>query len=215
MQTTASGPTPAYANAGLRLRQTLDPGSAEVILDVRPDGGIEFMTRFATGGSTTFIAGGSATFPIWLRLTRRDGLVTGYTSADGSSWTAVGSTGAPAGDAFIGLAVTSHDPSTRDKATFAHIGLWRLAPGWSQQDVGAVGLAGSATTTDDIFTVTGAGADIWGSADGFDAATQSVSGTATMIARVVDETNTDMFAKAGLTMGRLAPDDDCRPVSVS
>ena len=216
VRNTATGSTSTFAKAGLMIRQTLDPSAPEVILDVRPGGTIEFMTRSVAGGPTAFVAGGSASFPVWLRLARRDNLVTGYTSTDGSSWTTIGSTNAPTGDAFVGIAVTSHDPSARDLATFAHLGLWRLPLGWSQRDVGAVGRGGSATATDGVFTVAGAGSDIWGSADAFNAVTQSLSGNATMIARVVDQEHTHMFAKAGLTMGATAPDSariilDTRP----
>ena len=206
VQNAAAGGTSTYAKAGLMLRQTLDAGSPDVILDVRPGGGIEFMTRSVAGGSTRFIAGGSTPFPVWLRLTRRGDLVTGSSSSDGTSWTAIGSTSAPTGDAFVGLAVTSHDTSARDKASFTHVGLWRLPQGWTQQDVGAVGRAGHAIATGNVFTVSGAGADIWGPADAFDAVTQPVGGNATIVARVVDETHTHMFAKAGITMGLLAPD---------
>ena len=206
VRNTASGGTSSYAKAGLMIRQSLDPESPDVILDVRPGGGIEFMSRSVAGGPTTFVAGGSTSFPVWLRLTRRGGTVTGYTSGDGVAWTAIGSTSAPAGDALAGFAVTSHDTAARAQASFAYAGLWRLPVGWSQQDVGAVGRSGSATATDDVFSVTGAGADMWGSADAFDAVTRPVGGSATIVARVVDETYTHMFAKAGIAMGLLAPD---------
>lgn len=201
-----TGGTSPYAKAGLMIRQSLDPGAPEVILDVRPGGGIEFMTRSLTGGQTAFLAGGGTMFPVWLRLTRRGGTVTASTSSDGNSWTTVGSTNGPAGDALIGLAVTSHDNSARDSAAFSNLGLWRLPGGWSQQDIGAVGRNGTATAGDDVFTVTGAGSDIWGTADAFDAVTQTAAGDTTIIARVVDETNTHMFAKAGIAMGLLSTD---------
>ena len=203
---TLTGPAHPYAKAGLMIRQSLDAGSPEVILDVRPGGGVEFMTRAAIGGQTAFVAGATTSFPVWLRLSRRDGTVTGSLSSDGVSWTAIGATSAATGDALIGFAVTSHDNSTRDAASFSKVGLWRLPSGWSQQDVGATGRSGTATATSGAFTVTGAGSDIWGTADSFDAVTQAVSGNATIVARVVDETNTHMFAKAGIAMGLLAPD---------
>ena len=216
VQNTASSPTNTYAKAGIMLRQTLRPSAADVVLDVRPAGGIEFMTRSATGAATTFIAGGTTTFPVWLKLSRRGDAVAGYTSSDGSAWTAIGGTPAPTGDALVGFAVTSHDTSARDAGTFSNIGLWRLPSGWTQHDVGAVGLAGTATATDGVFTVAGAGADIWGSADAFNAVTQMVTGNTTIVARVAGEQNTNTFAKAGLTMGGLAPDEarvilDVRP----
>src|SRR5215471_11757632 len=52
--------TNPFAKAGVMIRQTLDPSSPEAIVDVKPDGGIEFMTRTVQGGETTFVAGGSA-----------------------------------------------------------------------------------------------------------------------------------------------------------
>jgi len=44
--------TSPFAKTGVMIRQTLDPGSPEVILDVKPDGGIEFMTRSSQGAQT-------------------------------------------------------------------------------------------------------------------------------------------------------------------
>jgi hypothetical protein len=41
------------------IRGSLDPGSQHVILDVKPDGAYEFMTRSTPGGDTRFVAGGS------------------------------------------------------------------------------------------------------------------------------------------------------------
>jgi hypothetical protein len=38
-----------FAKGGLMIRQTLDPASPHVLLDVKPDGTIEFMTRSAAG----------------------------------------------------------------------------------------------------------------------------------------------------------------------
>ena len=38
---------------------------------------------------------------------------------------------------------------------------------WQHGDIGAVGRAGSATYSDGVFSVTGSGADIWGTADAF------------------------------------------------
>jgi len=111
--------TGSFAKAGVMLRETTSAGSAHVILDVRPDGSIEFMTRSATGGATSFIAGGSQASPQWLKLARSGGTVTGSVSANGSTWTTVGSTPTSmSASANIGLAVTSHDTSTLNTSTF-------------------------------------------------------------------------------------------------
>ena len=81
------------------------------------------MTRNATGTPTSFIAGGTVTFPIWLKLARSGSVVTGYTSSDGTAWATVGSTTLSiSSNALMGLAVTSHDPSVLNSATFHSIG---------------------------------------------------------------------------------------------
>jgi hypothetical protein len=56
--------------------------------------------------------------------------------------------------------------------------------GWSSQDVGAVSAAGSFSESAGAFTVTGSGADIWGSADEFHFVYKQWTGDGTLIARV-------------------------------
>jgi regulation of enolase protein 1 (concanavalin A-like superfamily) len=72
-----------------------------------------------------------------------------------------------------------------------------LPTGWTDQDIGAVNLAGSASYNSGAFTITGAGVDISGTADGFNYAYQSVSGDTTVIARVASENGSQAYAKAG------------------
>ena len=114
--------TNTFAKAGVMLRATSAAGSAHVILDVRPAGGIEFMTRSADGNQTMFVAGDVQPLPAWLRLVRTGSTVTGYASSDGVSWRTVGSTALsiPA-SSFVGLAVTSHDAGTLTTATFDNV----------------------------------------------------------------------------------------------
>jgi len=59
-------------------------GAAHVIVDVRPSGDLEFVTRGATGGATTFLATAFKTMPTWLRLDRSGNTVTAYVSLDES-----------------------------------------------------------------------------------------------------------------------------------
>jgi regulation of enolase protein 1 (concanavalin A-like superfamily) len=56
---------------------------------------------------------------------------------------------------------------------------------WLDQDLGLVGTSGSATFANGVFTVKGAGSQIWGSADSFHFTYQSLSGDGTIVARVV------------------------------
>ena len=114
--------TSAFAKAGLMLRDSADASAAHVILDVRPDCSVEFMTRSAAGASTTFIAGANVSFPIWLKVERSGVWTIGSVSADGAGWTLVGMTStAIASDALIGVAVTSHERAVLTTATFDNL----------------------------------------------------------------------------------------------
>ena len=69
---------------------------------------------------------------------------------------------------------------------------------WSTQDIGAVNPAGSANWAADSFTVKGSGADIWGSTDAFQFVSQSLTGDATVVARVASQSNSNGWAKSGI-----------------
>jgi fibronectin type 3 domain-containing protein len=69
---------------------------------------------------------------------------------------------------------------------------------WVTADIGAVAAAGSASASGGTFTVTGSGADIWGTADEFRYTYQTSSGNCEMRAQVTSVQNTDPWAKAGV-----------------
>lgn len=74
-----------------------------------------------------------------------------------------------------------------------------LLPPWETQDIGSVGIAGSAICTNGaLFTVAGAGADIQGTADAFRFVYVPVTGNCTIIARVVSVQDIDPWSKAGV-----------------
>jgi PLD-like domain len=73
-----------------------------------------------------------------------------------------------------------------------------LPSGWSDQDVGSVGVAGSASYSNGVFAINGAGADIWGTADAFHYAYQSLSGDGQIVARVASVANVNAWTKAGV-----------------
>jgi regulation of enolase protein 1 (concanavalin A-like superfamily) len=196
-----------FAKAGVMLRSTTAAGSPHVVLDVRPAGGIEFMTRTADGAVTTFVAGAVQPVPAWLRLTRSGATVVGEVSADGATWRTVGSVASPVtSGALAGLAVTSQSTTSLNTSTFDNVNVSTaprpsaVPPPWVDQDVGAVGLSGSAWYASGTFTVTGAGADIWGSADGFHFVNQTVAGDMQIVARVVNVQDTNTYAKAGVML---------------
>lgn len=59
-----------------------------------------------------------------------------------------------------------------------------LSSPWVDQDIGSVAAAGSANDSAGIFTVKGSGADIFGTADGFNYCYQTLSGNFTLTARL-------------------------------
>ena len=116
----AQDSTHPFAKAGVMLRSSLDPSSPHVILDVKPDGGLELMARSASGHDTVFIGGGQAAPMAWLKLVRSGSEVTGLHSGDGLNWTTIGAialTSMPS-DLVAGLAVTSHEPTRVNHAIF-------------------------------------------------------------------------------------------------
>jgi hypothetical protein len=125
--------TNTFAKAGIMLRTSnttsfsapFDASGAEVILDVRPTGDVEFMARSSEGAQTTYVSGTTVVVPVWLKLTRVNDVVTGYVSSDGANWTTVGSTttGVSLDDEEVGIAVTSHVRGTLNTATFDHVEL--------------------------------------------------------------------------------------------
>jgi hypothetical protein len=210
--------TNAFAKTGVMIRQSLDPGSPEVILDVKPDGGIEFMTRAAQGGETTFVAGGSVPVSsdgdggvhigVDLQLSRSGNMVTAVFCTP--TCTVVGSTKFPSDVALIGIAVTSHDPSQLNTAWFrTPPTVSTVAFPWRTSDVGNVDTPGFATYDEatGTFDIRGDGSDIWGTADSFRRVSQQLNGNSTLSARLVREQNTDQFAKAGLIMDGPAASD--------
>ena len=75
-----------------------------------------------------------------------------------------------------------------------------LPTGWSFADIGAVGAAGSASESGGTFTVKGAGADVWGTADALGLASTTLTGDGTIVARVVSVENVNAWTKAGVMM---------------
>jgi dextranase len=93
------------------------------------------------------------------------------------------------------FAVFKNAPSNLNWFDFNDLGLPRP---WVTQDIGAVGLTGSASYSSGTFTVTGSGADIEGTADAFRYIYQTSSSNCEVRAQVASVQNTDPWAKAGV-----------------
>jgi hypothetical protein len=73
-----------------------------------------------------------------------------------------------------------------------------LPSGWQSKDIGAVGQSGSASETSGTYTLSGAGADIWGTADAFHLAYRSLTGDGTIVARVTSIQGAQAWTKMGV-----------------
>jgi regulation of enolase protein 1 (concanavalin A-like superfamily) len=69
---------------------------------------------------------------------------------------------------------------------------------WSNRDIGAPTLGGSATSSSGVFSIDAAGADIWSSGDQFHFVYQAVSGDVDIRARIDSLTFADEWSKAGV-----------------
>jgi regulation of enolase protein 1 (concanavalin A-like superfamily) len=180
------------------IRDSLAPGSAHALMLVSPGKGNAFQRRVSTNGVSTHTAGAVVTAPYWVRLTRAGNSITASQSPDGTTWTVVGAdTIALAPTVLVGLAVSSHTTAAAATATFDNVAVQSVSL-WSDQDIGAVGLAGSTSINNGVFTLTGAGADIWGTADAFHFTYQRLTGDGEMVARVAALSATHAWHKVGV-----------------
>jgi regulation of enolase protein 1 (concanavalin A-like superfamily) len=102
----------AWVKVGVMLRETLDPSSKHGLMLVSNTKGLAFQRRATTAGPSANTAGGAFAAPRWVRLDRVGSAIRAYQSADGASWTLVGSdTISMASQVYAGLAVSSHTTS--------------------------------------------------------------------------------------------------------
>jgi hypothetical protein len=205
---TSQGNTSSWAKAGVMLRQTADPGSVYYAAEVTPGNGVVVQYRAATGGGAAMAVGVSGTAPAYVRVARSGSTFTAYTSPDGTTWTPVAGSSltlSVSGGMLAGLAVTSHNTSALSTAVFDGVSVATSAPappgacpsGWSCGDVGGAVPSGAQTLSGATWTVQGGGSDIWGTSDQFHFVSQPAGTAGTVSARVVSQTNSSVWAKAG------------------
>ena len=73
-----------------------------------------------------------------------------------------------------------------------------LPEGWTSDDIGATGLAGSAALANGTLTLSGAGSDIWGTVDSFQFTSRSLTGDGSIVARVAAVDGAKPWTKAGV-----------------
>jgi len=138
-----------WTKAGVMIRNSLSPSSAQGFMLVAASAtkGVPFQRRAVDGGTTVSSPGSQSTAPRWVKLVRAGNLVTGYESADGITWTTVGSDTFTLGTTvLVGLAVSSKVTGTNATATFDNVTVTAATPQANVAPTVALTAPGNGTT---------------------------------------------------------------------
>ena len=199
----------AGALAGVMLRETNYRGARRAVLGVKPSGALEWHTRSSVSGANTLTAGGTALFPLWLKLERNGDTLTAFRAADTAgapgAWTQVGAALtlaalAPAVD--LGLAATNAVLNTTAVAGFDQVTLSPAGTALVDEDLGVPGTAGSTVVTGSSYTLSASGT--LGDSGRF--RYQQFVGDVTITARLVSHTGSALSAKGGVMIRDASAD---------
>ena len=112
----------AWSKAAVMIRETLSGDSPHALVAVTPDNGTVFQWRAAPAGVSATLTGLATGAPQWVRVVRNGTALSGYCSANGTTWTLISTTTVTmAAQVYVGLAVTSHNPAVTANATFDNV----------------------------------------------------------------------------------------------
>jgi chitodextrinase/regulation of enolase protein 1 (concanavalin A-like superfamily) len=121
--------TDPWAKAGIMFRETLAAGATNAFAAVTIGNGVIFSDRATTAAASVISYGPHSAAPYWLRVVRAGSTFTAYASPDGNTWTQYGQyTITMASQAYVGLAVTSHNNATLGTAVFDNVTVLAAAP---------------------------------------------------------------------------------------
>jgi hypothetical protein len=120
------------ARAGVTIRESLDPDAKYVSVSARPTGyvrtpyappeGVELLTRDTSGAGSNLVSYFDHSSPNWVRLERNGDIFTAAVSADGITWSPLGTATVPMQrDVYMGLSVLSASHAEWATATFDNV----------------------------------------------------------------------------------------------
>jgi len=117
--------TDGWAKAGVMVRETPAANASYVSVLLTPANGLVMQYRSTTGSNAVQQAQVAAlAAPNWVRLVRSGSTFTGYRSADGITWTQVGSISLTmASSATAGMTVTAHNNSLLNTSSFGNVSI--------------------------------------------------------------------------------------------
>jgi regulation of enolase protein 1 (concanavalin A-like superfamily) len=139
---------------------------------------------------------GAATYNVLRSTTSGSGYAT---VATGLTATSHIDTGLTNGTTYYYLVTATNSGGTSANSSEASATPVALPSPWVTADIGTTGATGSASRSPSgVFTITGAGADIWGTSDAFRYVYQTASGDCDITMRVASLQNTHSAAKGGV-----------------
>ncbi|MHC4323852.1 MAG: LamG-like jellyroll fold domain-containing protein [Planctomycetota bacterium] len=134
--------THSRAKAGVMIRDSLEPDSQYAFACVTPERGISFQYRYNVDTDSDSADQSDITSPHWIKLERSlFGNFWAYHSTDGSTWLPIANSLQQYirmnADAYIGLALTSHDNAQTCQAIFSNVRIeGKVGPAWTNRDIG-------------------------------------------------------------------------------
>ncbi len=199
-----------WTKAGLMIRDGLAPDARHAFVLATPtaEKGVAFQRRPTAGGTSVHTSGPALEPGVWLRLVRTGDVITTYYShptATEDLWVRIGSQtfASLPSKMLVGFAVSSHERGRLAEAVFDEVELNPGSPEWQAFDIGKVGAAGHSSIDEESgpeFTVTGSGADVWGTADELHFLSREAVGNFDFSARMAFVDDVDKWTKAGLMM---------------
>jgi len=115
--------TNVWAKSGVMIQETTAANAAFVHVFVTPANGVNMQYRPSTGASAVQLAQvAGVAAPYWVQIQRSGSTFTGFVSADGVTWTQVGTISVTmASSALQGLSVTAHDNTVLNTSTFDNV----------------------------------------------------------------------------------------------
>ncbi len=156
----------------------------------------------AAVSNQTTVRGNSASLQI--AASDPDGQTLTYSASGLPAGLSINATGLISGTVSAGAAatntvtVTVGDGSLTASTGFTWSTTAPLALALTGRDIGSPGRAGSNSLAAGVYTIAGSGADIWGTSDKFRYVSQTFTGDGEIIVRVTSQTNTNVWAKAGI-----------------
>jgi regulation of enolase protein 1 (concanavalin A-like superfamily) len=192
-----------WAKAGLMIRQSLDPAAVHHYLLMSEAQGLAHQRRPVTGGVSDHTPLDGPAGPVWFRIERTGETIRLWYSTGSSTpgaWHFIADAFFPAGEALIGLAVTSHADGQIATAAFDRVSVTTDGPSapLTGQDIGAVGVPGHDSFAGGVHSISASGHDIWGYIDAFRYVSRELTGDGTIVARVASLVGPHPWSKAGV-----------------